>query len=51
MRQPLMDWAIGNPMDVVMIQNGLKALVWVVLASLSATGVEWFYRIYKAPEE
>jgi len=51
MRQPLMDWAIGNPMDVVVIQNGLKALVWIVVASLSAIGVEWFYRIYKAPEE
>ena len=51
MRQPLMDWAIGNPIDVVVIQNGLKALVWIVVASLSAIGVEWFYRIYKAPEE
>ena len=51
MRQPLMDWAIGNPMDVVVIQNGLKALVWIVVASLSAIGVEWFYRIYKAPDE
>lgn len=49
-RQPLMDWLIGNPIDVVLVQNGLKALVWVITAGSSALGIEWISGRNRGPE-
>ncbi|WP_246616413.1 hypothetical protein [Thaumasiovibrio subtropicus] len=41
-RQPLMDWAIGNPFYVSLVQNGFKWLVWLVMALVIVLGVEYF---------
>ena len=40
-RQPLMDAAIGNPIDVVAVQNLAKWLVWVLTAGVTVLGSEW----------
>ena len=40
LRQPLMDYLVGNPWQVVVVQNGFKWLVWVLMATLVVTGSE-----------
>ena len=40
-RQPLMDAAIGNPLSVVLVQNGAKWLIWLLMAVIVVLGYEW----------
>lgn len=39
-RQPLMDYIIGNPLHVVLVQNGFKWLVWILMSFIVVYGVE-----------
>lgn len=39
-RQPLMDFIIGNPIEVVMLQNAFKWLVWILMAAVVVYGSE-----------
>lgn len=40
-RQPLMDYIIGNPFHVVLVQNGFKWLVWLLMSFFVVYGVEF----------
>ncbi|WKE64578.1 hypothetical protein PVT67_12985 [Gallaecimonas kandeliae] len=44
LRQPLMDWLVGNPLAVVLVQNCLKWLVWWLMATVVVIGVEWLHQ-------
>lgn len=39
-RQPLMDYIIGNPVEVVLVQNALKWLVWILMSLVVVYGSE-----------
>ncbi len=39
-RQPLMDYLIGNPMHVVLVQNGFKWLIWIIMSLIVVCGFE-----------
>ena len=39
-RQPFMDFVIGNPLQVVIAQNGLKWLVWFLMSIIVVFGYE-----------
>ncbi len=39
-RQPLMDYFIGNPFLVVIVQNGFKWLSWILLSFIAVYGYE-----------
>ncbi|MEZ5472799.1 MAG: hypothetical protein R3E90_13595 [Marinicella sp.] len=39
-RQPLMDFAIGNPIDVVLVQNAFKWMPWILMAFIIVYGYE-----------
>ena len=39
-RQPLMDYLIGNPLHVVLVQNCFKWLVWLLMSFLVIYGFE-----------
>ncbi|WP_445355830.1 hypothetical protein ACJJI5_06350 [Microbulbifer sp. EKSA008] len=41
-RQPLMDYLIGNPLKVTLAQNGMKWLVWILMATVVIIGIEAF---------
>ncbi|SIO96741.1 hypothetical protein [Vibrio spartinae] len=48
-RQPLMDFLIGNPIHVVVVQNGFKWLVWLLMSLIVIVGYESVNRFkYKA---
>ncbi len=40
-RQPLMDYLIGNPLHVVIIQNIFKWLSWIMLSFITVYGYEF----------
>ena len=40
-RQPLMDYVVGNPIHVVLVQNCFKWFVWVLMAFITVYGVEF----------
>ncbi len=40
-RQPLMDYIVGNPLQVVLAQNGFKWLVWLLMSFLIVYGIEF----------
>lgn len=39
-RQPLMDYMIGNPIHVVLLQNGFKWLSWIFMSFIVVYGYE-----------
>jgi len=39
-RQPFMDLVIGNPLLVVLVQDGLKWLLWLFMGFITVVGVE-----------
>ena len=39
-RQPLMDYIVGNPIHVVIVQNAFQWLVWVLMSVAVVLGVE-----------
>lgn len=43
-RQPLMDFIVGNPLDVVLVQNGMGWLTWLATALVTA----WCYEAFMA---
>ncbi len=40
-RQPLMDYLIGNPLIVVVVQNGFIWLSWILLSFITVYGYEF----------
>jgi hypothetical protein len=44
-RQPLMDYVVGNPLHVVLVQNGFKWLVWLLMSFLVVFGFELAIKI------
>jgi len=44
-RQPLMDFLIGNPWHVVLVQNAFKWLPWLLVAFIIVFGYEYINRI------
>ncbi|GAB2648997.1 hypothetical protein GCM10026988_16480 [Vibrio panuliri] len=47
-RQPLMDYVIGNPLHVVVVQNGFKWLVWLLMSLIIVVGYEFTSQIKRA---
>ena len=45
-RQPLMDYLVGNPLQVVAVQNGFQWLVWILMSVVVVTGVEIVHKRY-----
>ena len=41
LRQPIMDFAIGNLLSVVLLQNGIKWLMWLLVSAVIVYGSEW----------
>ncbi len=39
-RQPLMDYVVGNPLHVVLVQNGFKWLLWLLMSFIVVYGME-----------
>lgn len=39
-RQPFMDFVVGNPVQVVLVQNGFKWLIWIIMAFVVVYGYE-----------
>nr|MBF4265025.1 hypothetical protein [Vibrio anguillarum] len=39
-RQPLMDFVVGNPIEVALVQNAFKWLVWVLMSLVTVYGFE-----------
>lgn len=46
-RQPLMDYLIGNPLQVVIVQNVFKWLSWILLSFITVYGFEFIQSKYK----
>lgn len=44
-RQPFMDYVVGNPLHVVLVQNGFKWMVWLIMSFCVVYGVEWVDKI------
>ncbi|WP_299770144.1 hypothetical protein [uncultured Pseudoteredinibacter sp.] len=44
LRQPLMDFIIGNPLQVVLVQNGFKYLVWLLMSFVTVLAYERFLK-------
>lgn len=40
-RQPLMDYAIGHLLSVVLLENGMKWLLWLLVSATIVYGCEW----------
>ncbi len=49
-RQPLMDYLIGNPFLVVVVQNGFKWLSWILLSFIVVYGYEFIMNKEKRDE-
>lgn len=47
LRQPLMDFAIGNPIHVTLVQNGFKWMPWIIMAFVVVYGYELIQKTYK----
>ena len=43
-RQPLMDFAIGNPLHVVLVQNAFKWVPWILMAFIIVYGYELIHK-------
>ena len=43
-RQPLMDFIIGNPLEVAVVQNAFKWLSWIVMSIVVVFGSEYVLR-------
>ena len=43
-RQPLMDFVVGNPLHVVLVQNGFKWMVWLMMAIIVVFGAEYIIK-------
>jgi hypothetical protein len=43
-RQPLMDYIVGNPVHVVTVQNGFQWLVWILMAIAVVLGAELVHK-------
>lgn len=43
-RQPLMDFTIGNPIHVVLVQNSFRWLVWLLMGLIVVWGYEFIHR-------
>lgn len=41
-RQPLMDYLIGNPLKIVLIQDGITWVIWLVSSVFTAVSYEFF---------
>ncbi|EGR1757974.1 hypothetical protein GA076_24015 [Vibrio parahaemolyticus] len=39
-RQPLMDFVVGNPIEVALVQNAFKWLVWMLMSLVTVYGFE-----------
>ena len=46
-RQPLMDYLIGNPLHVVIVQNGFIWLSWIILSFITVYGYEFIQAKFK----
>lgn len=44
LRQPLMDFIVGNPLQVVLVQNGFKYLVWLLISFVTVFAYERFIK-------
>jgi len=44
LRQPLMDFVVGNPLQVVLVQNGFKYLVWLLMSFVTVFAYERFIK-------
>ncbi len=47
-RQPLMDYIVGNPIHVVLVQNGFKWLVWILMSMIVVLGTEIIIKKFEA---
>ncbi|MCB1755803.1 MAG: hypothetical protein KDJ38_09785 [Gammaproteobacteria bacterium] len=47
-RQPFMDYVVGNPFHVVLVQNGFKWLVWLLMSFCVVFGFEIVIKITSA---
>ena len=43
-RQPLMDFLVGNPLDVALLQNAFKWLTWILISVTVVYGSEFIDR-------
>ncbi len=43
-RQPLMDFIVGNPLNVALVQNFFKWLVWIAMSFVVVYGYEIFIK-------
>lgn len=48
-RQPLMDYLVGNPIHVVMVQNGFKWIIWALMSFFIVFGFELIF--HKKPRQ
>lgn len=44
-RQPFMDYVVGNPLNVVLVQNAFKWLVWLLMSFVVVFGFEFVVKI------
>ncbi len=49
LRQPLMDFAIGNPIHVALVQNAFKWLPWIIMAFVVVYGFELIHKLTVNP--
>ncbi|MEM9634602.1 MAG: hypothetical protein AAGA50_24950 [Pseudomonadota bacterium] len=49
LRQPLMNWLVGNPIEVVLVQDGIAWLTWLVMALIVAFVFELMPMRHPAP--
>lgn len=47
-RQPLMDFAVGNPLHVVLVQNSFKWLVWLIMSFIIVYGFEFINKKFNS---
>ena len=50
LRQPLMDYVVGNPIHVVLVQNFFKWLVWLLMSFCVVFGFEFVIKVACANE-
>ncbi|MCP4049500.1 MAG: hypothetical protein GY730_02185 [bacterium] len=43
-RQPLMDYLIGNPLQITLVQNGFKWLIWLLISFVVVYGFEFLIK-------
>ncbi|MCP3922077.1 MAG: hypothetical protein GY714_05760 [Desulfobacterales bacterium] len=43
-RQPLMDYLVGNPMHVALVQNAFKWLIWLIMSFVIVYGYEFIVK-------